>query len=166
MVVPLVLLAIPATLSGLLGATNGAFGHFLGEGTEAAAAPEVMIGSTVVALLGILLAWAIYGAHWISADSLTATFRPIYTLLFNKYYFDHAYNWLVGTAFIALSRALDWFDDNVIDGTVNGLAWLASNVFGWAVDRTESGRAPNYALGLFAGLAVIAVVVFATMPRM
>jgi len=165
MVAPLVLLAIPAVLSGLAGAPF--FGSFLGHGEAAAeAAPEygVMIGSTVVALLGIGLAWAVYGARWISAESLTATFRPAYTLLFNKYYFDHAYNWLVGRAFVGLSAALDWLDDNVIDGAVNGLAWVATNVLGWAVDRTETGRAPNYALGLFAGIVVIAVVVIASLP--
>ncbi len=78
-----------------------------------------------------------------------------------KYFLDDLYGWIVARVVLGLSNAFAWFDKRVIDGAVNGVAWLTSNVLGWAVDRSESGRAPNYALGIFAGIVVIAAAVLA-----
>ena len=165
MVLPLVLLAIPAVVSGLLNSplANGAFGHFLMP-SEAAEPMNVTMAliSTALALSGIGLAWLMYGAKVISASFLTLTFQPIYNLLENRYFMDRLYeDVIVRGIVIGFSNGIALFDKRVVDGAVNGVGWLVKNVVGYAVDRTESGRAPNYALSIFAGLVVIAVVVIA-----
>src|SRR5512141_1127508 len=94
MVLPLVLLAIPAAVSGLLNSpwAGGAFGHFLAP-HEAAEEMDLTIAlvSSALALAGIGLAWLMYGAKVISASFVTLAFRPVYTLLENRYYLDRLY---------------------------------------------------------------------------
>ncbi len=170
MTIPLIVLAALAVFSGFVGSPllNGAFQGFIGGPEEAHAVVDLPLAalSTGISLVGILIAWGFYGGHWFSADAVTRALWPIYQLLVNKYYMDDAYNWLVGKGLIGLSNLFAWFDQNVIDGVVNGVAWLAYAMFGWVLTRTVSGRLPNYALGFFVGVVILAsFVVGAAMGR-
>jgi NADH-quinone oxidoreductase subunit L len=80
----------------------------------------------------------------------------------NKYYLDDLYNWLVGRVLMGLSDALAWFDRHVVDGAVNGVAWLAYSLVGWVLTRAESGRLPNYALVFFVGVILLAGAIVGT----
>jgi len=51
-----------------------------------------------------------------------------------------------------------FFDAKVIDGAANGLAWLWG-WFGAALRPLQTGRAQSYALGVFAGLFVLVVLI-------
>ncbi len=163
MTVPMMVLAFLATFSGFSGSPlfGGAFQGFIAGPSEAHAAIDLPLAalSTGLGLLGILIAWGFYGAHWFSAEAATQRLRPIYLLLLNKYYMDHLYNWLVGRVLIGISSLLAWFDRHVVDGIVNGVAWLAYRIFGWMFTRAESGALPNYALGFFVGVLILAAVV-------
>ena len=163
MTVPMMVLAFLAIFSGFSGSPlfHGAFQGFIAGPAEAHAAIDLPLAalSTGLGLLGILIAWGFYGAHWFSAEAATQRLRPIYLLLLNKYYMDDLYNWLVGTVLIGLSSLFAWFDDYVVDGIVNGVAWLSYRIFGWMFTRAESGALPNYALGFFVGVLIIAAVV-------
>jgi NADH:ubiquinone oxidoreductase subunit 5 (subunit L)/multisubunit Na+/H+ antiporter MnhA subunit len=80
--------------------------------------------SIVVALSGILLGWLMYferkdGRTRISAAKIAAAFKPIHTLLWNKYYFDELYNLLFVMTTLALGRFMALFDRLVIDSVVN-----------------------------------------------
>jgi NADH-quinone oxidoreductase subunit L len=160
MTVPLLVLSAFAVLFGLVGSPLFAesFQRYVAGFGEAAGGFNVGLAliSTAIGLLGVLVAWGLYGAGWFSPAVLTQTFRPIYVLLVNKYYVDDVYNWVAGTAVIGLSGGLAWFDRNVVDGVVNGVAWLAYSVVSWALTRAESGRLPNYALLFFVGVVVVA----------
>src|SRR5579883_2179052 len=163
MTVPMMVLAFLATFSGFSGSPlfGGAFQGFIAGPSEAHAALDLPLAalSTGLGLLGILIAWGFYGAHWFSAEAATQRLRPIYLLLLNKYYMDHLYNWLVGRVLIGISSLLAWFDRHVVDGIVNGVAWLAYRIFGWMFTRAESGALPNYALGFFVGVLILAAVI-------
>ncbi|MGH2461139.1 MAG: hypothetical protein ACRDIY_19955, partial [Chloroflexota bacterium] len=163
MTVPMMVLAFLAIFSGFAGSPlfHGAFQGFIAGPAEAHAALDLPLAavSTGLGLLGILIAWGFYGAHWFSAEALTQRLRPIYLLLLNKYYMDDIYNWLIGKGLIGLSSLLGWFDQHVVDGIVNAVAWLAYRIFGWIFTRAESGELPNYALGFFVGVLIIAAVV-------
>ena len=54
--------------------------------------------------------------------------RPVYAVLWNKFYFDHVYNfvWVGGTKTVAVVCRL--FDTWIIDGTVNNLARLTERI--------------------------------------
>jgi NADH-quinone oxidoreductase subunit L len=49
-------------------------------------------------------------------------------------------------------------DVKVIDGAVNGLAWVWG-AFGRALRPLQTGRAQSYAFGVFAGLFVLVILI-------
>ena len=81
-----------------------------------------MILSLLMAISGVLLAFLIYQWEKISADKLAERLKPLYNLSYNKWYFDEFYNGVFVAGTLAFSRALAWFDANIIDGIVNGTA--------------------------------------------
>ncbi|MFZ1082258.1 MAG: NADH-quinone oxidoreductase subunit L [Candidatus Kryptoniota bacterium] len=94
--------------------------------------------SLSMAILGILAAFVIYQWKKIDAEKLKQAVRPIYTFLLNKWYFDELYGATVVGGTIVLSKALAWFDNNIIDGVVNGAATLTR------VSSSLSGKFDHY----------------------
>ncbi len=78
-----------------------------------------MSSSIAIAGLGILLAIGVYLFGWVDPDKVAEKFKPVHTFLVNKWYFDELYEATVINGTKALSRAMGWFDNNVIDGLVN-----------------------------------------------
>ena len=138
MVVPLVVLAVLAVVSGLWN-VNGGFSAFMGHGETKGfiaglfgifAHPLPWI-SLLVAGSGIFLAYAIYSAKWLSAEKLGQTFRPLYILLSRKYYLDEFYeNIIVRLVFYkGIFVVLQKIDTYVVDGAVNGVAAVVNFIF-------------------------------------
>ena len=173
MVIPLVLLAIPAVISGWFNVTGG-FGAFLGHGGEGGEMAQgfiqnffgilthpIPLMSLVIAILGIFLAYAMYGAKWISAEAVGRIFRPIYILLSRKYFLDELYeNVIVKTVLInGIFRAFAFFDSHIIDGTVNGIA-RGTGATGSSLRKIQTGQLQIYAMAIILGIIAIAVCVF------
>jgi len=174
MIVPLVVLAIGALLAGFLG-MPGKLGaiqsfldpvfapadHILGihEHTLAAIDYVLMVVSVLVAMLGIVLAWFMYVRRTYLPAFVGRKVRPVYKVVYNKFYVDEFYAATVVRLSVDGSRWL-WknFDEKIIDGAVNGTAWLWQRA-GAVVRPLQTGRVQNYLLGIFIGLFVIATVV-------
>jgi NADH-quinone oxidoreductase subunit L len=159
MTVPLLILVVPSILVGLWGAPmlgNG-FARFLEGPTVEAAEMNVGLAGlgTILALAGIGLAYVMYSSKLISAVAMTARFRPLYVLLFNRYWIDELYCWLMDKFIIAVAFGLAWFDGHVIDGVVNGVG-RGTTVAGDWLRGLQTGRIPSYALAVAGGLAIIA----------
>jgi len=154
--VPLLVLMVPAVLSGFLGSPllGNWFGAFLTGEAHSEADLMLMAVSSVVAILGIGLAWALYVARIWSVETITNAVRPAYKLLYNKYYMDDIYGALVERGVLGLSSLFARFDRSGIDGVVNGVA-RGTAALGRALSRTETGIVPNYGLALFSGVIVI-----------
>jgi len=163
MVTPMVVLAVLAVVSGLWNVT-GQFGQFLGHG-ETSGFVQSFFGilaqplpwiSLILAGLGILLAYAIYSAKWLSAERIGSLFRPLYTLFYRKYWVDELYeNIFVGKALVnGLFAGLQQFDTNGVDGVVNGVA-KATLAGGRAIRRAQTGQLQLY--GLFIGIGILAI---------
>jgi len=164
MVMPMVVLAILAVISGLWNVTGG-FGAFMGHG-ETHSFTEGFFGilthslpwiSLILAGLGILLAYAIYSARWLSAERIGGMFKPLYNLFLHKYWLDELYERVfVGRV---LQRGffafLQFFDVHVVDGAVNGVAG-GTMATGKAVRKAHSGQLQLY--GLFIGIGIIVIV--------
>jgi NADH-quinone oxidoreductase subunit L len=97
--------------------------------------PEFSLGvallATVIGLAGIGLVYLWYwrgaGPHGITERSRPA--RAGYTLLVEKYYFDHLYTDVIaGGVKGPVARAVYWINQNVIDGVVNGAGRLTTAV--------------------------------------
>ena len=88
-----------------------------------------MVLSICVAGLGILFSWLFYHKRRFSAESVATTFRPVYTLFWNKYYFDEFYDGVLVALTVWKSRLFAKFDLSIIDGTVNGVATITRLIF-------------------------------------
>lgn len=162
--VPLVLLAILAAFVGFTGIPGSKEGFsqfvFYGRHPEVEAVNYVAIGvSLVVALVGVAVAALFYWPRFqrFSAPAFNARYARVYDWAHNKGYFDEIYQALfVRGLVLRAGAAAVWFDKNVIDYFVDGLAEGYALVSERA-RRLQGGRVQGYALGLFAGVLVIAV---------
>jgi NADH-quinone oxidoreductase subunit L len=128
MTLPLIMLAVGAAVTGLLNVTpEGTLAHLLepvvgevphGEGLSAAAVG--VIGS-VTAVLGLFLAWLVYGSGRVDADSLEARLDPLPRTLLEGWYVDSAYEKALAAPSLAAARLTGWVDERGIDGLVNGI---------------------------------------------
>jgi NADH-quinone oxidoreductase subunit L len=110
----------------------------------------------LLALAGIVAAWAWYGARAYVTEPLLR-FGAAYRVLSRRYYIDEFYMWLIDKAAIGLAFALSAFDRQALDEVGNGLARLFAQG-GSALRTAQTGRVQNYGLALFGGMAVIALV--------
>jgi NADH-quinone oxidoreductase subunit L len=182
----LVALATVTVFVGLLGAPQlgAVFGQwvFFEEVEQALFVPWIAVASTLAALIGIAVGYRLYNTYR-ERDPLRSLGRA-YTLVSNKYYIDDFYwNGVVrpvrddlsagvywndrhiidgvvngAAAFTkTLGNGVNWFDQKVIDGAVNGLANLAGFT-GGLLRYIQSGNVQRYAVFLFAGVVVLAVI--------
>ncbi len=177
MIVPLIVLAVASLLGGFLG-LPGKLGliqkflepvfapanHILGVEEHGLKAIDyaLMVASLVVAMLGIALAWLMYIRRVDLPALVGAKLRPVYKVVYNKFYVDEFYAATVVRLTVDGSRWV-WrnFDEKVIDGAVHGTAWLWQHA-GLAVRPLQTGKVQNYLLGMFIGVFVIVtVIVFA-----
>ncbi len=84
-----------------------------------------MILSLVLGGLGILLAFAMYQWKKINPDKWAERFPWAYKLSYNKWYFDEIYQASIIGGTLVFSKILAWFDKFIVDGLVNGSAWVS-----------------------------------------
>jgi NADH-quinone oxidoreductase subunit L len=183
MTVPLVVLAVPAALVGLLNAPGvGLFGEWVFFGHPEHEPFNLGLAALSVggALAGIVAAARLY-TRWRERDPLRAL-GPVYTLLERKYFLDDLY-WLgvVQPVRDRLSAAVDWsnrvildgivhafagaarllaavvhvVDTRAVDGAVNGVA-QTTGFTGGLLRYIQSGNVQRYAAFLFTGVIVLA----------
>jgi NADH-quinone oxidoreductase subunit L len=113
----------------------------------------------VAGLGGIALAYVLYVLAPGLPESMANAFRPVYTLLYNKYFIDEAYDSAVVNPTIDGSRSLLWrtIDAGVIDGTVNGVGKTARTI-GGVLRHLQSGYIRSYAGWVVAGAILVVIV--------
>ncbi|MEA5569053.1 NAD(P)H-quinone oxidoreductase subunit 5 [Anabaena sp. UHCC 0399] len=171
MTLPLLVLAIPSMLIGLVGTPyNNYFERFIFSPTESMAevlekAAEfdpnefyVMAGGSVgISLIGITLASLMYLQRKIDPAAIAAKIKPLYELSLNKWYFDDIYHRVFVLGLRRLARQVMEVDFRVVDGAVN-LTGFFTLVSGEGLKYLENGRVQFYALIVFG--AVLGLVIF------
>ncbi|MGH2465016.1 MAG: NADH-quinone oxidoreductase subunit L [Candidatus Limnocylindrales bacterium] len=185
MTVPLVLLAIPTILAGLV--LGLPFGNSVLQGwLRPVFEPAVSLGgraeqpfalfgldgvlilaSATIAALGIVVAWRLFGVD-LGPIHLKARLDQVHTLVeaspvsrflyrasLNKWWFDDLNDLLFIRIGGRVAYGMWWFDRNIIDGAVNGSGRLVSSA-GGGLRRVQTGRVQNYALGIALGLILMA----------
>jgi NADH-quinone oxidoreductase subunit L len=179
---PLILLAIPSAVLGLLlGLPFGAglisnwlhpifeestvlLGHEEGAYQLFGIDGALIVISVAVAAIGIAVAWRLFGAEIGSirlpsrpeaVRTITARVPFLYRASLNKWWFDELYHLLFIVIGGRVAAFLWWFDRRIIDGSVNDLASATVGV-GRDLRRIQTGRVQNYALGIALGLIVMA----------
>jgi NADH-quinone oxidoreductase subunit L len=169
MTLPLIVLAIPAVLIGLWGAPflGSGFQRFLEGRQFQEAVPNLGLAAlgAVLAIAGLVVGWLFYGMRTSYAVDFGRRFRPIYTLLLNRYYVDEFYMWLIDKLVLATSAGLAVFDRQALDAAFNWLADLF-RLGGRGLRTVQTGRVQNYGLVLFGGLAVIAILLVLPLLRL
>ena len=143
--------------------------------------------SLVVAGIGILLGFLFYVLRPYLPDVWAQRLRPVYLASYNKYWVDELYGLAITRRTMDSARAVYGFDAKLVDGIVNGLAWLSRqfSVVVGAFDKyfvdglvntisafiirlmsplfraAQTGFAQNYALVMVLGLMVAVAVFFA-----
>jgi NADH-quinone oxidoreductase subunit L len=161
------------------------FAHFITGGTAEHHSPSLLLMAvaTLVALCGIGLAYQMYYKRVWSPDKLADRFKGLYTLLYNKYYFDELYSVLIirpyyvlcdflwtfdmliidglvnlaGWMGLALAVIHNWFDKYLVDGLVNGTGYTMRSL-GRGLRFVQSGRLQNYAFLVVFGLLLLVIV--------
>ena len=177
MVLPMIILAVPAVIIGFLvnpivniGIPKHWFTYeFLGKALDynyhvhtAHHQFDLLLAivSLSIALLGILLAWAMYKRNpYLAPSTLGRVSSPIYTLLLNKYYFDEAYErFITGKIYYrGIAQISDWIDRNIVDRIVNIVGWLGAN-FGSLIRELQTGQTQMYATVTSVGIIIIAAI--------
>ena len=140
MLTPLRVLAVLSVIGGFMGwpAVLGGvnrFERFLAPVFENPKVPELhhyahsveyglMAFSVGVAALGIYLAYRFYVKNPELPERLADSLRTAHTVLLNKYYVDELYDALFVNRTKNLGNGFSAFDRTVVDGGVNGSAWL------------------------------------------
>ncbi|HLZ63548.1 MAG TPA: NADH-quinone oxidoreductase subunit L [Ktedonosporobacter sp.] len=161
---PLIILAIFAVVAGYWtgffsyvdpGVKNLDYGALL-------SASDTWIG-VVVALVGLVTAFVMYArVEPAKLDALVqgnAFLRTVHRILYNRYYVDDLYNWIIRYIVLGISHIEQAFDTYVIDGLVNGVARAITGA-GDGLRQVETGRVQSYMIGFFGGVAALAVLVF------
>ena len=171
MTLPLLVLAVPAIFAGFANIDKDIEHLLVGALPEGIEIPEpvfrlnIALVSTAVPLAGVVLAFLIYQLKAVSSASLARLFRPLHTLLDNRYYFDALYERLiVGTVFYRLAGdVLVAIDRYLVDGAVNGLGKTMRQA-GASLSRLQTGQFQTYGAFGFAGLLLTFVVVLVLNP--
>lgn len=115
----------------------------------------LIIISSVIALIGIFLAYVFYQQSPHLPHQLASQFPRVYRLLFNKYYVDEIYNAAFVKPLVNGSELIYYnFDLPVIDGAVNGSA-KTMNFLGRILSLFQTGLIRDYALIFILGVAII-----------
>jgi len=168
MTVPLIILAILSVIGGFVGslAIFGAttwqpLANFLANvpGFSAVKAPDATIGlawtstglSLVLALLGIFIAWRLYGRGFQYKENA----NPLYQLVLHKYYVDEILTAILINPVLALSRgATRFLERDTLDGTARGIAFVFRGSSS-GLRRLQTGYMRNYALAIMLGVVLI-----------
>ncbi len=184
MTLPLILLAIPSLLLGLVlggGIFIGQEGllaswlepvfeeseHFLHGTPEAFNLAGIdgilVLASVAVAAIGLSVGVYLFGAFkrpvaQAKVDAIAGRnglTKFLYRGSLNKWWFDELNDLLWIRVGGRVAAFLWWFDRTIVDGTVNGVGALTRDA-GGGLRRIQTGRVQNYALGIAVGLLVMA----------
>ena len=116
--------------------------------------------SILLALLGLGIGYRLYGGSSATVDSLRERFAGVHRIVANRYYMDHAYQWIVDQVILRASGLLAWFDRRIVnDAGVNGPG-LGVVGTGRRLRRHVTGLFADYGAAMIAGVGVMAVILW------
>jgi NADH-quinone oxidoreductase subunit L len=160
MTIPLIVLAVCAISVGFIFGPTHLFEHHLSRtlGFESLGHAEhgfdwvtATVGTTV-GVLGIYLAWALYGHPSPVPARLARQLRPLYLASYQKFWVDEIYDVVIIRPLRAFAAFLAFLDDNLVHGLVRGTAWVP-RIFG----RELLAPFQNGLIQFYAGVTALGV---------
>jgi NADH-quinone oxidoreductase subunit L len=153
---PLILLAVLTIVAGFV-----PFGEFVssdGKGLETHLHILFSIAPVAAALGGIGLATYLFLYENECPQQWSAKLGGLYFAAKKKFYIDELYLFITKKIiFNLIARPAAWIDKHVVDGAVNGVAFVTGAISS-AIKGLQSGKVQNYVLYFFGGIAVLAVI--------
>lgn len=134
------------------------FQHWIHWGPDlhaGAAAPHwaCMIGSSLLAVAGLALAW---WRHARDTRTVCVPRHPVHRVLTEEYYIDDVYAW-AGRIFVdGTARLIHVFDIYIVDGIVNGVG-MVTRLSGAVLCRLQSGQVQTYGFGILVGILALLI---------
>lgn len=161
MVTGMVLLAAFAVTIGLpdlarIGPEFVRFVTFPGQKLAHAASINGSLLTGLAAVLGLAAGFVLYGLRVVPAGGVKARLPWVQRTFSRGFFIGDAYRWGTENGLVRLGAVLGWVDRVVVDGAVDRLGAGVAAVNGpgrWA----PSLRIPQFALGIFAGLVLLAL---------
>lgn len=157
MTIPLMILAAVTLFAGFI-----PFGKFI----SSDGLPYIIhLNWTVAASSVIIAAISIGTATWFYKkpcdipDRLADMYYKFYKAAQQRFYIDEFYLFVTKRIiFNCVSRPIAWFDRHIIDGTMNGMAFVTQKI-SYTIRGLQSGQVQQYALVFILGLLLIVVLV-------
>ncbi len=119
----------------------------------------IAIPSVLIALAGIGLAAVMYRKESALPEKMAAWFKHLYRWSYNKFYIDEIYLFVTKKIiFRYISAPIAWFDRHVVDGAMNGVAWV-TNYISHNIKGFQSGQLQKHGFVFVAG-AVLLLLIF------
>jgi len=168
MALPLVLICVLAIGAGWVG-IPGLFNPFaeaihFGSPAEEAINPVAAGLGLLAGLLGIGLAAIMYWKPLLSPAAVANSLPGAYRWLYNKYYFDEAYQWLIDHVVLAISALMATFDRKVVNDGMVDHTGQAPVGLGARLRYLETGRVYTYAFAFVIGIVVAGAILAGIFP--
>ena len=111
----------------------------------------------VLALLWIYIAYLMYSKFSVNPGRFNREGESrLYKALEKRWWFPQLYDWISWKFGYGIAKGVDYFDRNVIDGTVNGLSGSVVGS-GESAKYVQTGNVGNYASIVMIGVAAVFV---------
>jgi len=116
---------------------------------------NIAIPSLLIAAAGIGVAAFMYMKPSKTPDKVAGKLSRIYRLSYNKFYIDEIYLWFTHTIIFGIvAQAASWFDRNIIDGFLNGMASF-TNMVSEKTKTLQSGQLQHYGIYMVSGVLAL-----------
>ncbi|WP_327289296.1 NADH-quinone oxidoreductase subunit L [Streptomyces sp. NBC_01198] len=158
MTIPMIILAFGSVFAGAFFSLNSRFVHWLepvtghSEGDSPVSAGTVTAATLVVLVVGVALAWLMYGRRSVPA---VAPRGSLLTRAARRDLLQDDFNHVVLVrGGEHLTRSLVYLDHSLVDGVVNGTAASVGGLSG-RLRRLQNGYVRSYAVSMLGGTAVL-----------
>ena len=189
---PLIILTLGAVLSGVIEEGLHPLKHLIAESYQIehshSGAFNILVPATSVALIALAfgIVYIVYFARKLPPESIVShpAIKPIYTLLFNEYYFDYVYEQIIVRGFVKIVSTTAWYVEKalnlvqiggsialakvlcavsyVVDRSLDSLNYVIARgaVFlGNTIRRIHTGKLSSFMIYTFSGLIVLVIIV-------
>ena len=116
---------------------------------------NIAIPSILIGLTGIFIAFIFYKKESKWPEKMSKRFGKLYITTFNKFYVDEFYMFITKKIiFKRISKPIDWFDRNIIDASMDGIATI-TNYFSEKIKNIQSGQLQQYVTFSIAAILIL-----------
>jgi len=156
MKLPLIILAVGTVMVGFIPFSNFVSPDKKGFHSELHLAFSIV--PIAVAIVGIGIAYSLYFRQSDRAQKVSFALGTLYRSAYHKFYVDELYLFVTRkVVFNLVGRPAAWIDRNIVDGTMNGIAWTTGKI-SVMIRGMQSGRVQSYAIYFFGGIVVLVIV--------